>query len=622
MRTKTRYGAPPARYAFLALLTLLLAAVWTAQSWVRWSEFGYTTFDLAFYVQTLDGFANGRNWSSILGVKPFGNHADFIILLILPFQALMGHPMTAVIFQNIALAACMPIGWKIVRDMGWRDRPAAALASLLILNPVLTFVALHEFHPEAFAAPLWLAVYAAWRQRRLAWYWLWVVLLLSCKENLGLMVLGWCFAKMLDRDDSRPFWKWIGFPAVFTVVWMSAYLFWLGPKWNAGNVDFGALYSHLRELGLWNGFGHALGESWRGAILWAVFLPMLLLPVTRPFTLLPAAPILMQHLLSWRSSEWTIYFHYAAPILPVVWIALVEALSRWKDKKWMFAMIATLMAANLACFGYMKAVDFYLAPFFARDPILPAKREFISGIPSDASVVAPLPYLSHLSQREEIYSLHLILKGLKTLSRERYVPPPPADYVLVDYEDSATFDSPSGQYHPEMRTQTGERVPSSDVLLHEYLARASWQVESRNGLTLWKQAKSPPANPLLPAEGEPRRSGLIDASTDLWSLEVSSANGAWEVRTEWSFRGERTKIPWMRLRGVHRPSGQVFVWNRGLVAPEGKADGRIWTDLWTLDPAGGTKLEDWDLEIHFSDNASRSYSGAAGSEVEVYQLTR
>src|SRR5256885_15003487 len=47
----------------------------------------------------------------------------------------------------------------------------------------------------------------------------------------------------------------------------------------------------------------------------------------RPHWLLIAAPILLQHLLSWRSSEWTIYFHYAAPLLPLFWIALAESLA-------------------------------------------------------------------------------------------------------------------------------------------------------------------------------------------------------------------------------------------------------------------------------------------------------
>src|SRR5438132_2383436 len=97
------------------------------------------------------------------------------------------------------------------------------------------------------------------------------------------------------------------------------------------------------------------------------------------------------------------------------------------------------------------------------------KNAFISPIPSQASVVAPLPYLSHLAMREKLYSLHYILKGLKTLSRASYQPPPPTDFVLVDYLDSATFDPRAGYYHPTMKTADGRIIPSSDRLLHEFL---------------------------------------------------------------------------------------------------------------------------------------------------------
>src|SRR4030095_17046563 len=49
--------------------------------------------------------------------------------------------------------------------------------------------------------------------------------------------------------------------------------------------------------------------------------------------LLSVAPVLLQHLLSWRSSEWMIYFHYGAPLLPLFWIASVQALASLKDWK-------------------------------------------------------------------------------------------------------------------------------------------------------------------------------------------------------------------------------------------------------------------------------------------------
>src|SRR5438270_14057530 len=107
---------------------------------------------------------------------------------------------------------------------------------------------------------------------------------------------------------------------------------------NSGGIDYLALYSRLgaspgeiflnaitqpqRILG-------ALGQSLRyGNLLWALLLPFLGLPLLRPRWLLIATPILLQHLLSWRSSEWQVYFHYASPLIPLFWIALAEGLAR------------------------------------------------------------------------------------------------------------------------------------------------------------------------------------------------------------------------------------------------------------------------------------------------------
>jgi hypothetical protein len=114
------------------------------------------------------------------------------------------------------------------------------------------------------------------------------------------------------------------------------------------------------------------------------------------------------------------------------------------------------------------------------------KNAFLQQIPANASVVAGLPYLSHLAMREKLYSLHHILKGLKTLSHATYEPPPPTDYVFIDYKDTATFDAGAGYYHPQMQTKDGRVIPSSDELLKKFLQQATdWQVTANDELILF-----------------------------------------------------------------------------------------------------------------------------------------
>jgi uncharacterized membrane protein len=109
------------------------------------------------------------------------------------------------------------------------------------------------------------------------------------------------------------------------------------PALNAGNIDYLALYDRLGAstgdilLKSVTEPRRIFGALWQalanGNLLWGLLLPFLGLSLLRPRWLIVALPILLQHLLSWRSSEWQIYFHYAAPLLPLFWIALAQAVA-------------------------------------------------------------------------------------------------------------------------------------------------------------------------------------------------------------------------------------------------------------------------------------------------------
>ena len=272
----------------------------------------------------------------------------------------------------------------------------------------------------------------------------------------------------------------------------------------------------------------------------------------RPRWLLIAAPILLQHLLSWRSSEWTIYFHYAAPLLPLFWIALAEGaagIDRWTPvpvpirRSLPFLVIAACVAAQILL-GPASDIATTTANWFSGEQTRARKRAFISQIPPDASVLAPLPYLSHLAMRENLYSLHYVLKGLKTLSRSTYSPPPPTDFVLIDYDDSATFDAVAGYYHPAMKTVDGRVIPSSDRLLHEFLQRCSWTVRASDELTLLRQGKS--AGELPPST--PSSGGIVEIATGTALTSITKSGDelteqGLEIKMNWNFQEPREVFP-------------------------------------------------------------------------------
>ncbi len=219
--------------------------------------------------------------------------------------------------------------------------------------------------------------------------------------------------------------------------------------------------------------------------------------------------------------------------------------------------------------------------------------------------------------REKLYSLHYILKGLKTLSRSSYEPPSSTDFVLIDYRDSATFDPGAGFYHPTMKTVDGRIIPSSDRLLHDFLKKAVWTADEQDDLTLLRNLRSTvTAEQSSPADEEP---GVFSiGATRLLSIgttgEIVSRSQPLEVHLRWRFQGERDVFPWMLLRLSRDEKVTVALLVKGLCVPE--ATEGIYTETWRVVTAERLLPGDYSLEALFVDNSKRAWfettSGGGG----------
>ncbi len=479
----------------------------TLTSWARWANYEYRTFDLAFYVQGIWQFLHGRFDVSVLGVPLLGNHVEPIVFLLSPFLLVVRHPLVFVALQNAALALMGPVAFRIGRRLGLEVFPALLASVSLLICPAAGYIALHEFHPEALSALFILLMLESRLAGRLGRYWLCFVLVLACKENMAVLLAAYCVVQIVLTRPRK--WSelrsWYVWPLLIALVWLALSVGVIGPALNGGGVDYLTLYDRLgnsypeilrnflvRPQLAGTSLAHSLAH---GSLFWGLLLCFGALPLLRPRWLLISAPILLQHFLSWRESEWTIYFHYAAPILPLFWIAAVEAAARpapefWADRRVSLPVLATalLLTASVvgqAILGPFPQMSDELAAYSGKRPARERKDALLAVIPPAASVVAGLPYLSHLAMRERLYSLHFILKGLKPLSHQRYQPPPPTDCVLVDYDDAATFDADAGYYHPAMETKDGAVIPSSDDLLRAFLSRATWASQRSDKLILF-----------------------------------------------------------------------------------------------------------------------------------------
>ncbi len=538
----------------LAWTALLFSAVTFTVNWWHWWTFQYGTFDLAFYVQALWLALRGQWQVSLLDVPLMGNHAEPIVFLLTPIFAIWPHPMLFVIAQTLAFATMPFTAYRIGQRLQLEPTAALLMALATLVTPAAFSIGIHEFHPEALAAPLLLLLIEARLAERYGRYWLWFVVVLSVKENMALLLVAFCgvFAVLEWKRGRAWQFLWNVLPAGLALGWLLIYGKLISPALNAGNVDYLQLYGHLGKSPgeiVRNFFvepQRAFGALWtaltQGDMVWGLLLPFLLLPLFRGRWLLIAAPLLAQHLLSFRPSEWSLGAHYPAPFLPLFWIAAAEALRRLRSQTPVAAAVLIACAVAHLRFGEARRIA-------AEVPMLGRlleerewKAQMIADIPDEAAVTAGLGFLPHLAARERLTSLHHILKGLKTLSAEIYTPPPPADVVVIDYADTLTFNTVAGYYHPWSHLPGGGVMPSSDRLLHDYLRPVPWRVAAKNSMTVLRRG----APQMGPAATE--RPVKIDEQTTLAGMQVTKQlPGAVQLRLTWDFSGERKRFPWLML---------------------------------------------------------------------------
>jgi uncharacterized membrane protein len=611
-------------------------------SYARWANFEYRTFDLAYYIQALWQLVHGRFELSLAGVPLLGNHVEPIVLVMAPLFVLFPHPMTFVLVQNAALAGMAPVGFSIGRRLGFSPTPALLLAMALLVTPATGYVALHEFHPEAFTAPCLLFLVYARVRRSLGMHWAAAIALLACKENMALLLAAYSGVHLV-LERKRPLAElraWYAGPLIVSILWFLLCTKVITPALNSGRIDYLALYDRLgttagdiliKSVTDPRRIVSILSNSLReGNLVWALLFPFLGLPIFRPRWLLIAAPILLQHLLSWRASEWQIYFHYGAPLVPLFWIALTESaaglkqtrpIMRWLRTATPYFVVGACITAQIVL-GPAETLFSSVSQWSSGKDERARKRAFLEQISPTASVVAPLAYLSHLAMREKLYSLHYILKGLKTLSRDTYDPPPPTDFVLIDYDDSATFDAGSGYYHPTMKTVDGRVIPSSDRLLHDFLKRTSWRVDTSDELTLFTKGNPGPESLTPPASSDV--SVEFDPRTKLTAIGKSSdrlGREGIEIRMDWVFQEQRDGFPWMRLKLTRAADGRTIVIQKGLCAPE-RASGS-YQERWRIVPTSRIPAGDYKAEATFSDNPKLLWAenaGAKSSEAPIHSI--
>ncbi|WP_245687328.1 DUF2079 domain-containing protein [Streptacidiphilus griseoplanus] len=333
-----------------AALCFAVTAAIGLQSWVTGRVGG---FDLGIFDQGIRSYAHFQLPHSEIknyhhnfpaGFSLLGDHFSPILVLLTPLYWIWDDPRMLILAQSALFALGVPVVRRIaarcLRSTRLATPRAVDAAGLLYaVGWPLCIAASTGFHEVAFAVPLTLLLLERGMARRYRSVALCAVLLLCTKEDLGLLVgaFGAVLAVRSRRPGDGP-GRAMGVALLLLgPICSLATIRWVIPAlggepgyyWNYGSLgpDAGSALARVAaDPALL--LQAATTPLIKPALLLWLLGTLVLLPLGSP-TVLMAAPLLAERLLSDNPNHWPVTHHYDAFLWPVLLVAALEAVGRW-----------------------------------------------------------------------------------------------------------------------------------------------------------------------------------------------------------------------------------------------------------------------------------------------------
>ncbi len=425
-----------------------------------------------------------------LRVSRLGAHVDPILGLFAPLWKIWPHPEMLLVVQTLAVATMAVPAYLLARRWLGDAGLAVAFAAVALMLPAVQWATLFDFHPVTLAAPLLLwCIWAAVAGRYVT---LGVLATLAAltKEQVGLalVILGLWMMISLGRRRAG------AILALLSLAWTAVAVGLIIPHYRSGGGNafvedrYGALGDGVGGVMKtlvtrpWDAVEVAMSAD-RGMYLLALLLPLLALSLGAPLLAAGALPDLVLNLLSSRSEQHAIEYHYSAVIAPFLLAAAILGLATLRGRPRPSRLPARIVAPGPLAGAVIGAavLSGYLwgpLPFWQHVPggsrvraeqfTVPDRaallRQAIATIPADATVSAGNRIGGHLSDRRTI----LVFPAIGT-----------ADFVVVD----------------TARADVGDAVKPAEhaVLVEQLRRRADYAaIFERDGVVVFRRAEDIP----------------------------------------------------------------------------------------------------------------------------------
>lgn len=416
---------------------LACTAAYAVLSIRRFVRLEPTSWDNAIFEQAVQGYAGLG--APIVDVKGpgfnlLGDHFHPILVLLAPFYRIFPHAETLLVAQAVLLGVSVLVVTRLaLRVAGpWAG---GALGLCYGLSFGLSSAVRSDFHEIAFGAPLLALAGAAYVDRRWRAVVGWSLPLLLVKEDLGATVLMIGIVLVLAGQRRRG-----ALLAAAGVAGAALVLLVVLPALNPDGV-----YAYASGVGGDRGVLTVLLDQ-PGRKAWTVLLTVAvtgLAALASPWVLL-VLPTFGWRFLGDNEFYWGTDWHYSLLLMPVVFVAAVDAMRRWPRSRWAAVPAVVVTGALLPSTALAALWD--PVTYEPSDRSAAAER-VLEQIPDGASVVSDIGLITHLTTDHDVYWLGTVDAG------ER--PPGEPAYVLLDQwagigspPDAATYgqDTFGGQW--------------------------------------------------------------------------------------------------------------------------------------------------------------------------------
>ncbi|KIZ19154.1 DUF2079 domain-containing protein [Streptomyces natalensis] len=402
---RLREGSAPLRaprldpYWAAALFFIAFAALAVG----RFRTMSNSSWDLGIFEQVIRGYAHfGAPIADLKGpgTNILGDHFSPVLIVLAPFYRLFPSPLTLLLAQAALFAvSVLPVTRAAARHLG--RLPGLALGIAYGTSWGVQKAVDFDFHEIAFALPLIAFALEAVLRGRWTAAVCWAAPLVLVKEDLGVTAAAIGAIVLIRTRRAGPL------PIALVVFGLTATALTLGvliPAFNGSGS-----YDYWNKLGSDGGADPAIPlDVAVHTTLW-VLLPTTGLLALRSPLLLAAAPTLGWRFLSHDPHYWGIDWHYNAVLMPVVFLALVDALPRARvsARPWLRSYAHHLPAAALACALALTTTlplsRLTEAATYRIPPDVPAAERLLARIPDGATVESDIRPLSRLTGRTRVF---------------------------------------------------------------------------------------------------------------------------------------------------------------------------------------------------------------------------